>query len=85
MEAKLIKLEVKLNKLITQHEELVKDEFILDDKRTDLEIEGKNTTSLDNKLEKILDKCYENTEKQEETKRLIKNLKAKLKRKNEKS
>lgn len=76
----IIKLQDKLALLKIKHNELVNEEFRTEDEIFENELEGKSTTRLENKLNTILNKCYDNTDKQEELKRLIKNSKAKVKR-----
>ena len=78
---KLGKAETKLANLVKKHDDLVALESDIEEIKTDKELENLSTKKEDTKLYNILNKCYENTEAQAEVKKVIKNLKATIKRK----
>ena len=78
MKAKLKKLETKLESLVTKNNKIVEDQNLLDEEKTDLEIQGKSTTRLESKMYTLIEKEAVNLEAQKETRRLIKNLQQKI-------
>ena len=80
LENKLSKVEGKIISLKNLHNLLVEEEFILEEQQTDLRIENKSSTKLDNKIYKNLDKQYDTSEKIEICQKELKSIKAKIKR-----